>query len=187
MELQLRYFSVYKLPFQSFQPPSAIRFPTVSSGEFPPIFSASCLPSLLYLPKVAKMRVFMLFGVLKNAGNKQSVGLVCDYDPTLNSCTCQERRNPFLHTKPPKAKSETWFSQLVQYRRRQRLLKTSRNDYDDGTPAVFGTYEPNRGLSTPHRSAVRPSVDWQRHRDSRGGAVEVVEVREGWEEEVRVW
>jgi hypothetical protein len=128
------------------------------------------------------MRVFMFFGVQKNAGN-QNLGPVCDYDSTLNSCTCQERRNPFLQTKPFKAKSKSWISQLVQYRRRQRLLNTSRSDSDHGTQAVLGSL----GVSIPRRSVLRPSVDWRRRSDSSGGAVEVVEVEGRWEEEVTVW
>jgi hypothetical protein len=134
------------------------------------------------------MRVFMIFGVQKNASKKQSYGPVCDYDPMLNSCTCQERRNPFLQTNLPKAKRESWFSQLIQYRRSQRLLNTSRNDYDHGSPAMFGSYEPSWGPSTPRRFALRPSVDWRRRPDSRDGdAVEAVEAEERWEEEVSVW
>ncbi len=160
----------------------------VSSNRFPSNFRRLFDPSgLPYLPTVAKMRVVMFFAVQKNADKNQSHGPVCDYDPMLNSCTCHERRNPFLQTKPPKAKRESWFSQLVQYRRRQRLLNTSRNDYDHSIPAIFDSYEPGRGSSTPRRSALRPSIDWRCHPDSGGGdAVEVVEVGEGWEE-VRVW
>lgn len=63
----------------------------------------------------------------------------------------------------------------------------SRNDYDHGTPAIFGSYEPSRGSPTPHRSALRPSMDWRRRPDSRGdGTVEVAEVG-ALEEKVRVW
>lgn len=163
-------------------PSSSHRFSDWPSIFNPFLFSHRTSPTLL---KITKMRIFMFFAVEKCASKTQSYGPICDYDPILNSCTCHEQRNPFLQTKPPKAKRESWFSQLVQYRLRQRLLNTSRNDYDQSTPSIFDIYELGRGSSTPHRSTLRPSVDWRRHTDTRGSSTAKEEEEE--EDEVAVW